>query len=408
MASPVRRPRNHAVAGRLSDCGGGAHVRRGAGHRQSAALSDDRDRGRTLAGGRVGLAAPMLVALLGCEAGVAGEAQTGAAGIDADDVHSVTVVLPAAAVDLPEAAAFESLVESLSAGRITVEIDAGGEYCGEPAACLAALQEGAIEVYRATVPAIGRLMPELHVLDVPYLLETDEVVEWVFRGAFFARMRDALLHRTGLRLMALGSAGGWRGIATASRAVRTPGDARSLTHHAADSPVALAWARAIGASPERVPWPELPTRLAENRIGGTADGVIDIVAAGLQDDLPYLTQDRHGYQAALWLMNEQAYRDFPPELRQLLGAGFDELARLTLARTRERAAEAIAAFEAAGGRVHVPSAAERRAFVMAAGRVSTWYMDEYGYEWLVWLEGAIAEAEREIALANARQEPTRP
>ena len=350
----------------------------------------------------------MLVALLGCEAGVAGEAQTGAAGIDADDVHSVTVVLPAAAVDLPEAAAFESLVESLSAGRITVEIDAGGEYCGEPAACLAALQEGAIEVYRATVPAIGRLMPELHVLDVPYLLETDEVVEWVFRGAFFARMRDALLHRTGLRLMALGSAGGWRGIATASRAVRTPGDARSLTLRTADSPVALAWARAIGASPERVPWPELPTRLAENRIGGTADGVIDIVAAGLQDDLPYLTQDRHGYQAALWLMNEQAYRDFPPELRQLLGAGFDELARLTLARTRERAAEAIAAFEAAGGRVHVPSAAERRAFVMAAGRVSTWYMDEYGYEWLVWLEGAIAEAEREIALANARQEPTRP
>ena len=55
--------------------------------------------------------------------------------------------------------------------------------------------------------------------------------------------------------------------------------------------------------------------------------------------------------------------------------------------------------------MRTPSAAERRAFVMAAGRVSTWYMEEYGYEWLVWLEGAIAEAEREIALAAAVRPP---
>ena len=355
-----------------------------------------------------GLSVAVLAGAAACGAGVAGEAQVGDGEAVANGVHTITMMLPAAAVDAAEAAAFESLVESLSVGRIGVEIDADGHRCDEPASCLAELQAGTIDVYRSTVSDIGRLMPELHVLDVPYLLETDEVVEWVFRGAFFARMRDALLHRTGLRLMALGSAGGWRGIATASRAVRTPGDVQGLTLRTADSPVASAWARAIGASPEPVPWPELPTRLAAERIGGTADGVIDIVAAGLQDHLPYLTQDRHGYLAALWLMNENAYQALPPDLRQLLAAGFDELARLTLARARERTAEAVAAFEAAGGRVHVPSATERRAFVMAAGRVSTWYMDEYGYDWLVWLEGAIAEAEREIALANAREDPVRP
>ena len=313
------------------------------------------------------------------------------------------MVLPAAAVDSAEAAAFESLVESLAMGRIAIDIDAGGAHCDDPPECLAALQAGTIDVYRSTVPAIGRLMPELHVLDVPYLLETDEVVEWVFRGAFFARMRDALLHRTGLRLMALGSAGGWRGIATSSRVVRTPADVQGLALRTADSPVEIAWARAIGASPEPVPWRELPTALASGRIGGTADGVVDVVEAGFQDGLSYLTQDRHGYRAGLWLMNEEAHRALPSDLRQLLRAGFDELGRSSLARARERAAGAVAAFEAAGGRVHAPSAAERRAFVMAAGRVSTWYMDEYGYEWLVWLEGAIGEAEREIALANARE-----
>lgn len=335
---------------------------------------------------------------------MAGEAQTGPDGAASDGVHAIKMVLPRAAVDSSEAAVFESLVESLSTGRLAVDIDASGGRCAEPAACLSALQAGTIDVYRSTVPDIGRLMPELHVLDVPYLLETDDVVEWVFRGTYFARMRDALLHGTGLRLMALGSAGGWRGIATTARLVRTPTDVEGLVLRTADSPVEIAWARALGASPVAGPWTELSAALSSGQAGGTADGVVEVVGAGLHEHLAYLTQDRHGYRAGLWLMNERAYRELPADLQQLLGAGFDELARLTLARARERAAEAIAAFEAAGGRVHVPSPVERRAFVMAAGRVSTWYMDEYGYEWLVWLEGAIAEAEREIALANARRE----
>ena len=287
-----------------------------------------------------------------------------------------------------------------------MEVDAGGAHCGEPAACLAALQAGTIDVYRSTAPDIGRLMPELHVLDVPYLLETDDVVDLVFRGAFFARMRDALLYRTGLRLTALGSAGGWRGIATTSRVVRTPTDLQGLTLRTADSPVEIAWARALGASPVPAPRAELPAALSSGRVGGTAAGVAEIVRAELHDRLAYLTLDRHGYRAALWLMNEQAYQALPMDLRQLVRVGFDELARLSLARARERSAEAIAAFEAAGGRVRSPSAAERRAFVMAAGRVSTWYMDEYGYQWLVWLEGAIAEAERQIFLADRRRDAT--
>ena len=377
-------------------------------------------------GGVAVLAAAVLSATTACGAGVAGEAQTRAGATDpgdgvhsidrrgagfesahvgatdpGDGVRSIAVVLPASAADREDARAFAALVESLSAGRLAVRIDADGGRCDAPASCLAALQAGTIDVYRSTVPDVGRLFPELHVLDVPYLLETDEVVARVFRGAFFARLRDALLHRTGLRLMALGGAGGWRGIATGTRLVRTPADVRGLTLRTADSPVEIAWARALGASPAPGPWPEFRAALASGRIGGTADGVIDIVGAGLQDRLTRLTQDRHGYRAALWLMNGQTYQALPPDLRQLVRAGFDELARLTLARAREREAAAVAAFEAAGGRIHTPSAAERRAFVMAAGRVSTWYMDEYGHEWLVWLEGAIAEAEREIALAEA-------
>lgn len=360
---------------------------------------------------RAALGAAILGGAVNCGAGVEGEAQAGAAASGSEDgIHTIAMVVPPgfAPAESAETTAFRALVESLSMGRIALDIDSDGGRCGNPARCLSALRTGEIDVYRSTAAEAGRLFPAVHVLDVPYLLETDEVVERVFRGAFFARLRDALLHGTGLRLMALGNAGGWRAIATAGRVVRTPADLDGLTLRTAESPVGIEWARALGATAAQAAWAELPAALASGRIGGVADGITEIVGAGLHESFRHLTRDGHGYRAALWLMNEATYQALPADLQPVLRAGFDELARLTLARARAREAEAVAAFEAAGGEVYTPTATERRAFVMAAGRVSTWYMDEYGYEWLVWLEGAIAEAEREIALAAARGNQLRP
>ena len=353
----------------------------------------------------------MVAAAVGCGAGVQGEARAGAAASGSvGGSHTLAMVVPPvpSAAESAETMAFRELVESLSMGRIAVEMDSEGESCGDSDGCLSALRAGTIDIYRSTVPEAGRLFPAVHVLDVPYLLEADEVVERVFRGAFFARLRDALLHGTGLRLMALGSAGGWRGIATTTRMVRTPADMDGLALRTADSPVEIEWARALGATASRAAWSELPAALAAGRIGAAADGITEIVGANLHEGFRYLTRDRHGYRAGLWLMNEEAYQALPTDLQPILRAGFDELARLTLARARAREADAVAAFEAGGGEVYTPTAAERRAFVMAAGRVSTWYMEEYGHEWLVWMEGAIAEAEREIELAKKRDDRIRP
>ncbi len=90
----------------------------------------------------------------------------------------------------------------------------------------------------------------------------------------------------------------------------------------------------------------------------------------------------------------------PLDLQQIVQLGFDELRRITLSFPDSREAEALDVFRADGGQVYVPTADEQRAFVTAAGRVSTWFMDAYGYEWLIWLEGAIAEAERELSLSS--------
>ena len=328
-------------------------------------------------------------------------------------VTGAVVNLVLAALTLPGAAANGApdtvasageLIEALSGGRLAVEVDTEGGSCGAPDACLAALLGGDIDIYLASTPEAARFVPELHVLDVPYLLESDAVVELVFTGVFFERMQDALLRQSGLRLLALSGGGGWRGIATRAEPVRGPDDLRGVTMQTADSPVLASWARAVGATPAPASWSARVAAGAGGNVGARAGSGMDVTAGGAGGAFRYLTRDDHGFPAGLWLMREEAYQSLPLGLRQVIDAAVGELARLARAEERRRTADALATFEAAGGAVHALSAAERRAFVMAAGGVSTAYMDEYGHEWLVWFEGAIAEAERQIAVTDGRAE----
>ncbi len=323
-------------------------------------------------------------------------------------VHLVLAALTlpgAAGSGAPETiASARALIEALSGGRVVIEVDTDGRSCGAPDACLDALAVGDIDLYVASTPEAARLVPEFHVLDVPYLLESDAVVDLVFTGVFFERMRDALIRESGVRLLGLSGGGGWRGIATRTGPVRGPDDLRGVTLATGDSPMLRAWTRAVGATPAPVSRSDRAASDVDGDVEGRVGSVIDLAAVADERAFRYLTRDDHGFPAGVWLMREEAYQALPVDLRQVMNAAIGELARLALAEERRRTAGALRAFEAAGGAVHALSADERRAFVMAAGRVSTGYMEEYGHEWLVWFEGAIAEAERQIALTRGRDE----
>lgn len=296
---------------------------------------------------------------------------------------------------------FMDLFEGLTDGEVVFDLVPVGQYCRDSADCLDRLKSGDIDLFRATVADLAGLFPELQVLAIPYLVESAAVAELVYSGAFFARMRDALLERTGLRLMAVSSVRGWRHIANDVRVVRVPEDLEGMQIATLDVPVHFETTRAIGAEPSVMqPSNTGHAQLAEST--GLRGSVTDLLA--LEDSVrpKFLTLDRHNYIVELWLMNERSYRNMPLDLQQIVQLGFDELRRLTLRFSDEAEDNALVAYRAAGGETYEVTREQHRAFVMAAGRVSTWYMDEYGYDWFVWFEGAIAEAERELLRVRPR------
>jgi len=332
-------------------------------------------------------------ACFGCGAATSDDADFGFVGVDITGYEVQSAVRPM----------LTELVDGLTEGRVSIEFESASTHCVNLTRCLQALQSGEVDIARVELGDVAALFPELQVLEIPYLIESAQVAELVFTGTFYSRMRDAILDRTGLRLMAVSNVGGWRHIANDVREVRSPEDLEGLQFETIDLPVHIETTRALGASSVGT--------LADTRVRGDSiaemvqglrTGIVDLLGTDRETRPTFLTVDRHTYIIGFWLMNERSYRLMPLDLQQIVQLGFDELRRITLAFPDDREAQALDTFRADGGQVYVPTADEKRAFVTVAGRVSTWFMDVYGYEWLVWLEGAIAEAERELT-SSSRQ-----
>jgi len=325
---------------------------------------------------------------LGCGVDTTEDADFGFVGIDITGYEMQSAFRPV----------LTELVSSLTEGRVSIEFESASTHCVNAAGCLQALQSGELDIARVELDDVAALFPELQVLEVPYLIESARVAELVFTGTFYSRMRDAILDRTGLRLMAVSNIGGWRHIANNVREVRSPEDLEGVQFETVDLPVHIETTRALGASSVGT--------LGDTRVRGDSKvemaqglrtGIVDLLKTDRESRPTFLTVDRHTYIIGFWLMNERSYRLMPLDLQQIVQLGFDELRRITLAFPDNREAEALDIFRADGGQIYVPTGDEKQVFVATAGRVSTWFMDVYGYEWLVWLEGAIAEAERELS-----------
>lgn len=328
-----------------------------------------------------------------------------ASGVEA---QALTIGLPNTAreTDRSDATTLKDLVEGLSLGRLELHMSP----CGDPTTCLRALQTGNLDALPVTTGDLWNWFPELQVLDLPYLFDSDAVLERVLVGSFSPRMRNAISARLGLRLMAISTVSGWRTFSSAEHPIRTGDNMSELAVWTNGPPVEVDLIAALGGSPETAttfPRSQLSTALSNGALHGTTLPLTDLVTMGIEAWIKHVTLDQHSPVLTLWLMHDETYGTLPAHLQQLIQAGFDEFARLRRGLQHNPLDDAIRRFETSGGQVHTLTNEERQDFLLAAGYVRLDYVDAYGADWLVWLEAAIAEAENELGVTGGRDHGNR-
>ena len=279
------------------------------------------------------------------------------------------------------AKALKKILEDGSNGEIQVKIYPGSQLCSGAHECIQLLQTGALEIYIATGGGLAGFYPEISVLDLPYLLDDDQLAECVFDGPYRKQLQTSLAEAIpGVRLMVIGNTGGWRNFATTKKAVRRVADLKGLKIRTIKNAMQIQLAKSLGASPTGISWGEVYTSLATGVVEGTKNGITDIIGMKLHEHLKYIVLDGHSYMAAYWFSSENFYQKLSPEYQELLRKGFDALAKVTRTLPQQRANEAYKIFEQAGGKIHRLDEQARLAFVKASKPLREWYLERYPKE----------------------------
>lgn len=296
---------------------------------------------------------------------------------------------------------FKNIAESHSNGEIKVDIYPSGQLCGTAKECLAGVQAGIFDYFQTTVAELANYWKPMQGFDLPYMLPNDRVAECVYDDPqFLSEVRQNVLKKTGdIRLMMVSNSGGWRNIATTSKAVHSPADLKGLKLRTVPAPIQQKLVTALGAAPTPIAWPEVYTALSTGIVDGTKNGIVDIVQMKFHESLKNIILDGHAYMGGAWVMNNNKFNSLPTNLKKVVLDAVAAQNQYLRAYPKWKEFDSYQQFKTAGGTVYNPTPAEKAEFKKIASVVIDNYTkdtNDAGREWLHKFEGVIKSCQMKI------------
>ena len=138
---------------------------------------------------------------------------------------------------------FKRYVEEGSQGRIQVKMFMGGSLGGEKA-LVRRTSQGTIQVFGGSAAAIGSLVPELDVIESPYLFDTVEQADRALDAPATRAQISGLLTKRGFTF-GFWAENGFRSWYTKEKQIRTPADAVVAFGLPAAGDTELTWEKAV-------------------------------------------------------------------------------------------------------------------------------------------------------------------
>lgn len=254
---------------------------------------------------------------------------------------------------------FKNKVEGIVPGKISIRPFLGGTL-GDENETVSACLRGQIEGVAASTGALASVVPELAVLELPYLFrsaaEADHILDSVIRADL-----DAAFKARGL-VLGFWSENGYRNFGTSFGFVKSPAALKGHKMRAQESPVHLAMYRAYGASPVPIPTTEVLTSLQTGVVDGWDNTILFAMAAQWLTATKYVTITNHIYQPAAIVFNKAWYDAQPSDVRAAITTSGTALIGSMRRMIRALQPELLANLPAMDVQTYTLTAAERATF----------------------------------------------
>jgi TRAP-type transport system periplasmic protein len=207
------------------------------------------------------------------------------------------------------AKAFEETLNKLAPGHFKVQHYANGALGGERE-MVESLQMGTLEMAITGTAVIGNFVPEVMVLDMPFLFRDAHHARATLDGPIGQEL-EAKFAQHGLIGLGFGEVG-FRNLTDSKRPIKTVDDLKGLKIRTMENQVHIAAFRALGALPTPMSWTEVLTSLQQGTIDGQENPISILVSTKLWQVQKYVTLSRHVFTPVSFTMSPAFFKKLSP------------------------------------------------------------------------------------------------
>ncbi|REJ10302.1 TRAP transporter substrate-binding protein [Halobacillus trueperi] len=207
-------------------------------------------------------------------------------------------------------------VEERTDGRVKIEVFPNSEI-GAERELTEGMTLGTVDLVVSSTAPVTNFVPELGVLDAPFIFKNREEAVSVLEGevgdTLFSKMEGE-----GIIGLSWGE-NGYRHVTNSVRPVEKPADLEGLKIRTQENDIHLAAFEELGAQPTPMAWTEALTALQQGVVDAQENPAIVADQFKLYEaNQEYMTLTGHVYSVAIYMMSQQTYDELPEDLRDIV------------------------------------------------------------------------------------------
>ncbi|MBV8836378.1 MAG: sialic acid TRAP transporter substrate-binding protein SiaP [Alphaproteobacteria bacterium] len=205
-----------------------------------------------------------------------------------------------------------------SGGRIDIQVFPNSQL-GSNNDMIESVSSGALTMTTDGAGAIANYLPQLSIVEAPYLWRDAAHLAKLAAAPIFATLNNGLVSKRGMRLLAV-TYYGKRHLTSGTKAVRTPADMVGFKLRVPPVDTFRAMAEAWGAKATPITFGELYLALSQNAVDGQENPLPTINSAKLYEVQKYLILTQHIITPRMPMVNEKFWTSLAAADRDMLQA----------------------------------------------------------------------------------------
>ncbi len=214
--------------------------------------------------------------------------------------------------------AFKQAVETLSGGKMTVNLYANGELFGQ-ADALQAVQQGTLDIANSDTALLGNYDPAAGVLDIPFIMKNRDQALRCVQDEEFANFINSMIEGSDMHLLSILPLN-FRNALVKNMDIDSVDDFKGFIMRTPEAPHTIAAYEAIGATPTVIPSGEAYTSVQTGVADGLEGHAEYMVLQKFYEVAKNYVQTQHVFTFTDYVMSGKVYNSLTDKQKEVIDA----------------------------------------------------------------------------------------